>query len=299
MANSNPAIIESAPRDREVSFPLDSIAGIKTEFVLSVDSTVAEDIIGTEGYVPAFDMCEVIGEDEEGNEVYQTNEDLLEMLTNVDFLPFSFFGMRQNVDKLENFDTNGNKLDFEGNNMFRQYIGYVVVSADDKLTPDSEVFVYSRKKGSTETRLVNCCSIGIGGHVAINDVIVNDETGNIDAYNTIMDSIVRETSEELKLPEGTEILNNMTFEGFLQDFETDVNSLHLALVFHLRLDPRTLTTGEVELAHLEPRTLRSFMEDSREDSLLEPWSYSIAEYVCMGPAQSTEYPEDGDDFEEA
>lgn len=295
MANSNLSTIEAVVREREVSFPLDSIAGIKTEFVLSVDSTVSEDILGTEGYQPAFDLCDVVGEDEEGNEVYQTNEEFLEMLTNIDFLPFSFFGMRQNVDKLENFDPDGNKLDFEGNNMFRQYIGYVVVCADEKLTPESEVFVYSRNKGSTETRLVNCCSIGIGGHVAINDVVINDETGNIDAYTTIMDSIVRETSEELKLPEGTEILNNMTFEGFLQDFETDVNSLHLALVFHLRLDPRTLTTGEVELAHLEPRTLRSFMEDSREESPLEPWSYSIAEYVCMDVMQS---PEDGDDFEE-
>lgn len=130
---------------------------------------------------------------------------------------------------------------------FPQVIVYCLVYRNGK------VLSYSRKKGAEE-RLHGTRSVGIGGHVDLEDACVSQ--GQIDVFRTIKNSMERELKEELSLS-----LDSCTIylDYILVSEENDVSKVHVGLVEYLRIsedeklaysdeiyDPQWLTVEELK-----------------------------------------------------
>ncbi len=141
----------------------------------------------------------------------------------------------------------------------KQLIPYIVV-----FSHDGEVFVFRRLSGGGEKRLENLKSIGIGGHIRPSD-----------GDDPIMGGALRELQEELvvdPLPDSFPL----RFQGLLNDDTNPVGSVHLGLVFTLRLPAGThVSVGEPDV--LEGRFVRR-AEVLNADGY-ETWSQIIVPHL--------------------
>ncbi len=130
---------------------------------------------------------------------------------------------------------------------FPQVIVYCVVHRNDK------VLSYSRKKGAEE-RLHGTRSIGIGGHIDLEDVHLSE--GQIDVYKTIKASMERELNEELSLNLDSSVIY---LDYILVSEDNAVSKVHVGLVEYLCIsekenlvysdeiyDPQWLTVKELQ-----------------------------------------------------
>lgn len=168
----------------------------------------------------------------------------------------------------------------ESNPAFRHIIPYIVVARTTGDEP--EYFVYNRTKVSGETRLVGKTSIGLGGHIELED-IVPTINNTIDFKETVLRSTFRELEEEIK---------------FHDDKGNNVNSIVIMMnPFSMkdRYDVIKLDTTPMESVHLgiiallhtnEPFTINDPSLDSprwltkkqlREEPNLEVWSQFIVD----------------------
>lgn len=131
---------------------------------------------------------------------------------------------------------------------FPQVIVYCVV-----YRVGGKILSYSRKKG-TEERLHGTRSIGIGGHVDLEDACLSE--GQIDVYKTIKASMERELNEELSLNLDSSVIY---LDYTLVSEENDVSKVHVGLVEYLHIsekeniiysdeiyDPQWLTVEELK-----------------------------------------------------
>jgi predicted NUDIX family phosphoesterase len=112
---------------------------------------------------------------------------------------------------------------------FKQLIPYAV------LRHGSDIFTYRRGKAGNEQRLHDLLSIGVGGHIAREDVIEADFS-----YRAAM---LRELEEEIEL--------KCAFQehclGFINDDSTPVGQVHLGIVHLFELAGRDVAPREQAL----------------------------------------------------
>lgn len=118
---------------------------------------------------------------------------------------------------------------------FAQVLPYIVV----KNPETNEILTYSRN--GAETRLHGSRSIGIGGHIDIDDIKFNEE--GFDPLKTIELSMLREIKEEAGINElGVEALGGIKkiIDRVIIDFSNEVGSVHLGFL------------GVIETADINP-----------------------------------------------
>jgi predicted NUDIX family phosphoesterase len=145
------------------------------------------------------------------------------------------------------------RYEAECNPSFKQVIPYVVLRYEDK------VFATHRLAG--DPRLTSMYSIGTGGHV--------------DGGEQLYDAMYRELDEEVDLKADNIVSNN--FVGFIYSTATEVDSVHLGMVFECSVD----TSSKVVV--LEKEKLEGeWITKEKLDALysqgkLESWSKIVYE----------------------
>jgi predicted NUDIX family phosphoesterase len=106
---------------------------------------------------------------------------------------------------------------------FKQLIPYVIFQFDD---PQGQkwLFQYTRGAGQGEKRLHRKRSIGIGGHICIEDT--RGSNVSMGTGNPYHEGMRRELAEEVVIETGYE----GRLVGLLNDDETDVGRVHLGIV---------------------------------------------------------------------
>jgi predicted NUDIX family phosphoesterase len=152
------------------------------------------------------------------------------------------------------------RSEVESDPSFKQIIPYVVLRCGDLL------YHYTRGKKGTEARLRALRSIGVGGHISIEDA-----AGAADPYRAGM---LRELLEEIHL----ESSHQESCLGLINDDSTPVGQVHLGIVHVFDLDaPRVRRREEAltEDGFAELAELRARSED------FETWSRFVLE--ALGP----------------
>jgi predicted NUDIX family phosphoesterase len=137
---------------------------------------------------------------------------------------------------------------------FLQLIPYVV------LLSQGQVFHYRRGASGTETRLQALLSIGIGGHIS-----VEDAAGGSDPYRT---GLQREVTEEVSIDTSFE----EEFLGLIFDPRTAVGQVHLGIVHLWHLPTASATAREDCLAESGWASLEKIIDESQE---FETWSQFV------------------------
>ena len=120
---------------------------------------------------------------------------------------------------------------------YKQIIPYII------LTHGDELVVYQRTSQGGEGRLHDKYSIGFGGHIGLEDVILNDQNA-LDIWATIDRAGMRELGEELNHPP----IVNKNRVGVLYDDASPVSRVHLGIVEFWQLKSDRVTTAEDAVA---------------------------------------------------
>lgn len=150
---------------------------------------------------------------------------------------------------------------------FRHPISYTVITQNNPVSGDLEVFVYQRTKKVGEQRLVGMNSIGIGGHAELEQVTFTPNN-QIDVAHTMQATMYEELKEEvtfdgLGLIEFNSTPHRFTrgpeFIGVIMDNSDAVGEQHVGFLSLLKLaspaevvctEPELLTVGFVSLEKL-------------------------------------------------
>ncbi len=137
---------------------------------------------------------------------------------------------------------------------FKQVIPYAVIEHK----PTGMIFMTTRLGG--DERLIGQASIGLGGHM---------EDGE-----SIFDCLYRELNEEVGLRQ--EDIADATFCGFLYSEASEVDSVHVGMVYHVcteRSDLVCLETDKLTGAWYTPAELRYI----RAGNHMESWSAIVTD----------------------
>ena len=162
--------------------------------------------------------------------------------------------------------------DLENNPKFRHLIQYFLVV--DKNT--SEVVVYKRKK-PTETRLVDNCSIGWGGHIQL-----EDQECFFNPLKTIDTLLLREMVEEIKITSNKTASNNITVDCandvYVLQTNDNVGSVHLGIVYFINVNEikNSVESNEEENIIVDYIKFDELKKKIKNNELqLESWSKAI------------------------
>lgn len=144
------------------------------------------------------------------------------------------------------------------------------------------VFLYKRNKRSSEHRLHDSYSLGVGGHVNQDDwneirkynVFMNDEA---EMFSVISKAAQREIDEEVDLSYHTE-QKHLRWYGIVNHDRNSVGKVHLGIVLYMELMRPVLRLKEDGICYpiwLESNTL----QESNYFPLLEEWSRIIASHL--------------------
>lgn len=136
---------------------------------------------------------------------------------------------------------------------FRQLIPYIVLARGPR------VAVYRRAVAGGEQRLHGRWSLGLGGHIELEDVAIGHGSGggSVDIWDAVERCAGREIEEEIL---GARIAQKRWI-GFLADDSTDVSRVHLGIVgvwtlMEGPIQPGDPSIGELELMHVDALTSR-------------------------------------------
>ena len=153
----------------------------------------------------------------------------------------------------------------------KQLIVYVLINY-------GETFLsYQRTPKTTETRLKALHSIGIGGHVNVDDRIQPSLFGSKEAAwkDFVLEAVRREVSEEVQIEAGN--AREPRLLCFVNDDSNDVGKVHFGVVFAMKLaKPSVAIRGERGIGKLNFRTLAELI--SMRDSM-ESWSQLLVDYL--------------------
>ena len=181
--------------------------------------------------------------------------------------PFS--GFQPNVDRYLSAILDRDNQSFRPRSLvetdpsFKQLIPYVILECSD--ANGTRLFRYTRGKGQGEKRLHALQSIGIGGHIS-----VEDATGD-DWYRTGMQ---RELDEEVSI----ECNGQHRIVGLIYDDSTEVGRVHLGIVHIMQLSSCKAQTRE---EHLEESGFQSVEIIQSELNRLENWSQLCIKHLYM------------------
>lgn len=138
---------------------------------------------------------------------------------------------------------------------YKQLIPYAVLIKDDK------IFTYERLSGGGESRLHGSLSIGVGGHMNKEPIVLTFE-------DHIINNIFRELSEELNIV--TQYKLNPKIVGFINDEQDEVGKVHFGIVVLIVLpDDTKVSVKETDQLKGSWMTLDELMEKYDD---LENWS---------------------------
>jgi predicted NUDIX family phosphoesterase len=103
---------------------------------------------------------------------------------------------------------------------YKQLIPYVILECSD--ANETRIFQYTRGKGQGEKRLHALRSIGIGGHISVEDAAGDDWYKN---------GMQRELDEEVSI----ECSGQQRIVGLIYDDSTEVGRVHLGIVHIMQL----------------------------------------------------------------
>jgi predicted NUDIX family phosphoesterase len=138
---------------------------------------------------------------------------------------------------------------------FKQLIPYVIFRFRDPAGQEF-LFQYTRGKGQGEARLHAKRSIGVGGHISV------DDAAQPSAYQ---EGMRRELEEEVIID--TTYHGQMV--GLINDDETEVGKVHLGVVHLLDVDQPAVEPRESEIIDAGFRPLSELLSDM---SHFETWS---------------------------
>ena len=154
----------------------------------------------------------------------------------------------------------------------KQLVVYVLIN-------HGETFLsYQRTPKTTETRLKALCSIGIGGHVNVDDQIQPTLFGANDAAwkDFVLKAVRREVSEEVQIEWAS--AQEPKLICFVNDDSNDVGKVHFGVVFVVRLaKPSVALRGERGIGKLSFRTLPELI--SMRDTM-ETWSQLLIDFLA-------------------
>lgn len=133
------------------------------------------------------------------------------------------------------------RCQIEENTNVIQIIPYVFIVNEKK-----ELLLYKRK--GSEERLHDLYSIGIGGHININDKYYSkneNKDGSINVIQVIEKGVRRELVEELALH--CVDWTQLSLEGTLYKTNTLVDLVHLGLVYKLEIDSSNIDLNSSEI----------------------------------------------------
>jgi len=162
----------------------------------------------------------------------------------------------------------------------KQLVVYVLVK-------HGETFLnYQRTPKTTETRLKALYSIGIGGHVNVDDQIQPTLFGANEAAwkDFVLKAVRREVSEEVQIEWAN--AQEPRLICFVNDDSNDVGKVHFGVVFVVKLaKPSAALRGERGIGKLSFRTLPELI--SMRDTM-ETWSQLLVDFLAREGSISQE-----------
>jgi len=159
---------------------------------------------------------------------------------------------------------------------YKQLVVYTLINHE------KDFLTYQRTPKTDEARLREKCSIGIGGHVNIQDTNqlslfgADDERWN----DFLLEAVWREVNEEVQI-HGT-IVQAPKLICFINDDSNDVGQVHFGVVWLVRLaEPNVTKRGERGIGKLSFRGLPSL---SSMGDRLESWSQLLVDYLLRESA---------------
>ncbi len=155
----------------------------------------------------------------------------------------------------------------------KQLVVYVLINHEQTFLS------YQRTPKTTETRLKALYSIGIGGHVNVDDRIQPTLFGPKEAAwkDFVLNAVRREVSEEVQI-EGANAQEPRLI-CFVNDDSNDVGKVHFGVVFVMKLaKPSVAIRGERGIGKLSFRTLPDLI--SMRDAL-ETWSQLLVDFLSQ------------------
>ena len=153
----------------------------------------------------------------------------------------------------------------------KQLVVYVLINHEQTFLS------YQRTPKTTETRLKALYSIGIGGHVNVEDQIQPSLFGTNEAAwkDFVLKAVRREVSEEVQIEAGN--AQEPRLICFINDDSNDVGKVHFGVVWLVKLaEPNVAIRGERGIGKL---TFRSLPELSSMNDGLESWSQLLVDYL--------------------
>lgn len=145
---------------------------------------------------------------------------------------------------------------------FKQLIPYCVLQCDRDDAP--QIFTYTRGSGQGEARLHAKRSMGIGGHIS-----VEDAEGGSDPYLTGMQ---RELDEEVQIASKY----HQECVGLIYDPSTEVGRVHLGIVHRFRLEQPRVEPNEHDISNAG---FVSVDELTSHRDRLETWSQLCLDHL--------------------
>lgn len=163
---------------------------------------------------------------------------------------------------------------------FRQIIPYVIVSNG------SRILIYQRSSSKGDSRLNNLWSIGLGGHVKLQDTnpLMLLRIPFISVTNLLFNSMKRELSEELMMPFQNIDEKQITPIGYIitgNKYTKDVNAVHFGIVFYYE-NPNIILPyhNDDDMKHFQFINKHDAIEDFNNDgNTLEDWSIAATEIL--------------------
>ena len=167
-------------------------------------------------------------------------------------------GNELNLNELKKILSNavyGTRCVMEKNYNFKQIIPYITFISNNK------ILVYKRGSKGGEDRLHFKYSIGIGGHIDL------EENNKKDPFEVLIDGAIREVKEEI----GIEIKReDLKLKYFINDDSNDVGKVHFGIGFIVNSNFEKTEIGEKEI--ITDRKFLNFEEINNIYEHLETWS---------------------------
>lgn len=155
---------------------------------------------------------------------------------------------------------------------YKQLVAYTLIKSGELY------LTYKRTQKGGENRLWNKYSIGIGGHINIDDKVQS----TLSMFRKEKDmtfftqTVWRELNEEI-------VINSHAHEPrlkcFINDDSDDVGKMHFGMVWLLKVDEPKIQRGEKGLAKLEFCNLQALKENRTG---FENWSQLMIDYLSSG-----------------
>jgi predicted NUDIX family phosphoesterase len=139
-------------------------------------------------------------------------------------------------------------------------------------THNNKVWAYERTSKGGESRLHNKIAVAVGGHWDMADLALKD--GVIDLEESLSSAMQRELEEEVNLR--SNVLSTKVLRNKICCSETDVDKVHMAIVYLHELDGELIESAEDQLKNvgfIAPAELLN------GDYNLETWARIVCEIL--------------------